>query len=177
VTARFAIGRSAASILLAAGLLVATTGCTLFAVQGTLRHYEPSDGVGANVGEVKVRNALALSADGKDVALVMTIVNQGDVATNVNFQFADSFGAKTDRTVEVGPHAAVSVGNDGSPQLIFRGVNTTVGGLVPIYIHYGDVEGKQILVPVLDGSMESYTNLLPSPEPSVTDTPTPTPSN
>jgi hypothetical protein len=185
VTARFVIGRSAASILLAAGLLFATTGCTLFAVQGTLRHYEPSDGIGATVGQVKVRNAIALSSDGKDVAIVMTVVNEGDSTANVTFQATDSTGAKTDHTVAVQAHSAVSVGNEGDAQLVFRGVNTTVGGLLPIYVQYSNTEGKQILVPVLDGSMESYANLLPSPEPSVsatptvtaTPTPTPTPSN
>jgi hypothetical protein len=167
--------RRAASILLAAGLLFSATGCTLFAVQGTLRHYEPSDGVGANIGDVKLRNVLGLSADGKDVAIVLTIVNEGDNGATVEFQFENGSGEKKTQFVYVRPHASKSVGNVDDSKLVLRGIDTTVGGLVPLYVQYGDVQGKQLLVPVLDGTLASYTDLLPSPEP--TPSPTPTPSN
>jgi hypothetical protein len=165
--------RRAASILLAAGLLFSATGCTLSAVQGTLRHYEPSDGVGANIGDVKLRNVLGLSADGKDVAIILTLVNEGDLGATVGFQFENGSGDKETQFVYVKPHAAKSVGNVDDSKLVLRGVDTTVGGLVPLYVQYGDVQGKELLVPVLDGTLASYTDLLPSPEP----TPSPTPSN
>jgi hypothetical protein len=168
--------RHAASIVLAAGLLLGSTGCTLFAVQGTLRHYEPSDGVGANIGDVKVRNLLGLSADGKDVALVFTLVNAGDVGAAVGFQYRDAAGDKQTQFVNVGPHASASTGNVGDEQLVLRGVDVQVGGLVSVYVQYGDAEGKELLVPVLDGSLEPYGDLLPSPEPTPTESPTPSPT-
>ena len=59
--------RLVASVALAGALLLGTTGCTLGAVTGTLVHYQPSDGVAANVGDVKVRNLIGLSAGEKSM--------------------------------------------------------------------------------------------------------------
>ena len=166
--------RRAASIALAGALLLGTSGCTLFAVQGTLVHYEPSDGVGAQVGDLKFRNIIGLSDDGKDVALVFTVINAGDSAHKLSVQFTDGAGDKQSVTLTVKGHESLGIGAQGEDDLVLRGVDITVGGLLPVYLQYGDEPGQQVLVPVLDGSTAAYSDLLPSPLPSVTPTPTPT---
>ena len=167
--------RLVASVALAGALLLGTSGCTLFATTGTLVHYQPSDGVAANVGDVKVRNLLGLSDNGEDVALVMSIINAGTTTATVDFQYEDANGDKQTLSVVVKPNSSVHVGGgDDEKEAILRDAGATVGGTIPIYVQYGDNQGQQVQVPVLDGKTAAYTDLLPSPLPSVTATPTPT---
>ena len=168
--------RLVASVALAGALLLGTTGCTLFATQGTLVPYQPSDGVAANVGDVKVRNLLGLSDNGEDVALVMSIINAGTLTATVNFQYEDSSGTKQTLSVVVKPNSSVHVGGSGDDaSAILRDAGATVGGTIPIYVQYGEKQGQQVQVPVLDGQTEAYTDLLPAPLPSFTPTATATP--
>jgi hypothetical protein len=168
--------RLAASIALAAALLVGTAGCTLGAHLGTLANYQPSDGVGADVGSIKVRNLIALSDNGEDVSLLMTVVNAGDRDAKVNFQYENADGDKVTLTATVDAHSSVGFGASGEDELVLRDAGATVGGLYPVYVQSGDEPGKQLQVPVLDGGTAAYSDLLPSPAPSPTPTPTPTPS-
>jgi len=168
--------RLVASVVLAGALVLGTSGCTLAAVTGTLVHYQPSDGVAANVGDIKVRNLLGLSDNGEDVALVMTIVNSGDTDASVDFQYEDSSGTKSTITIVVNAHSSVHIGGGGDNGVaILRDAGATVGGLIPIYVQYGEEQGQQVQVPVLDGQTEAYADLLPAPLPSVTATPTEAP--
>ncbi len=169
--------RLVASVALAGALLLGTSGCTLFAVQGTLVQYQPSDGVAANVGDVKVRNLVGLSDNGDDISLLMTIINAGDSAASVNFQYDNADGEKTTITIDVPAHSSVNVGSGGDgEEAILRNAGATVGGLIPIYVQSGKDSGKQVQVPVLDGASAEYSPLLPEPLPSVTPTATPTPT-
>lgn len=168
--------RLVASVALAGALLLGTTGCTLAAETGTLVHYQPSDGVAANVGDVKVRNLMGLSDNGEDVSLVMSIINAGKLTATVTFQYEDSSGEKQNLSVVVKPNSSVHVGGaDDEVTAILRDAGATVGGTIPIYVQYGDKQGQQVQVPVLDGQTAAYTDLLPAPLPSFTPTPTATP--
>ena len=70
--------RLAASAALALGLALGASGCSMVTYQATTEHYDASDGVSLNVGELKVRNALVVSEDGVDGNLVMSVVNTGE---------------------------------------------------------------------------------------------------
>lgn len=169
--------RLVASVALAAALLLGTTGCTLSAIQGSLEQYQPSDGTAADVGDIKVRNLLGLSEDGNDIALIMTIINSGESAASVNFQYENSSGEKTTITISVDGGSTVNVGSgEDAEEVILREAGATVGGLIPVYVQYGDEQGKQVQVPVLDGALSEYTPFLPTPLPSFTPTPTAVPS-
>ena len=59
---------------------------------------------------------------------------------------------------------------------MFDSVEPTPGSLTKIYIQYGDAEGVEMDVPVLNGDQETYTSLVPggsgsTPETTVTTTP------
>jgi hypothetical protein len=169
--------RLVASVALAGALLLGMSACTLSAVQGTLVQYEPSDGTAATVGDIKVRNLIGLSDNGDDISLLMTIVNGGDSSASVNFQYTDSSGEKVTITIDVPGNSSVHVGSGGdADEAILRDAGATVGGLIPVYVQYGDEPGEQVQVPVLDGATEAYADLLPQPLPTFTPTPTPTPT-
>lgn len=164
--------RLATSIALATALLVGTSGCTLVSINGTLKPYQPSDGAGANVGDLKVRNLLGLSEDGEDVALVFSIVNESSDDETVTLQYTDGSGDKHDVELEVEAGKSLAVGHSADDQLVLRGVDAVVGSVVAVYFSYDNV-GKLIDVPVLDGTQLEYSDLLPgqAPKPSVEPSP------
>jgi hypothetical protein len=163
VIARTAAARAAASVVLAGALLVGTTGCTFIATQATLIQYDPSDGVGVNIGDLQVRNVIALiSEDGRAVSLLITIVNSGSDIANVSLQY-QSGGEKTTITKSVRPNSVVSYGNTpDETQIIILNPGVEAGGLFPVYLQYGDHEGKQLMVPVMSAENNSqYDGLFP----------------
>ncbi|MCU1406932.1 MAG: hypothetical protein JWQ43_3235 [Glaciihabitans sp.] len=174
--------RIAASVVLAAGVLLGSTGCAFFAPVATQIPYDPSDGVGTTVGDVEVRNAMAITADGDTVNLVVFVHNTGDKSAAVQFQYdfeGSADEAKSSETVTVPAGETVSFGNGGdTPDLILDNANTQLGALMPVFVQYGTETGKTILVPVLDGSLDGYGHLVPTnlatTEPEITATPVPT---
>lgn len=165
--------RRAASIALAVSLLVGTAGCTLASDSVDLK-YAPSDGTAADIGELHLLNVIGLSENGDDVSLLMTIVNDADEDVEVNLQFTDESGEKDTLTVTVRANSSEQFGGSGDEEVVARNVGAAVGGLLPVYVQYGDEPGKQLQVPVLDGAIAEYADLLPEPEPEPTVEPTPT---
>ena len=174
--------RIAATVVLAASLLLSTTGCSFFAPQATLKHYDPSDGVGTTVGQVKVRNALLLTKDGQQASFLVNLINDGENTVNVLIQYdgttADGAPGKVDTRVQLDAREVKTFGSSDTRQLLFSGINSKAGSLFPVFVQYGTQTGEQLLVPVLDGSLPEYSKLLPSPlataNPTVTPVPTPT---
>ena len=169
------IARGAASIILAGALALGMTGCGFLTPQATLIQYAPSDGVQTDVGDIKVRNAIAISdEEGVDASLVMSIVNPTDDDITLEFQYEDSTGKATTAELEVPANATLSLGNTGEEQLVFRGVQLTEGSLFPVYLQYGSFEGSQLLVPVLPSDHSEYDGLHPTPAPTLEPTLAPT---
>ena len=161
--ARSAAARAAASVVLAGALLVGTTGCTFVSQQATLIEYDPSDGIGTQVGDVAVRNALALiNEDGHAVSLMVTFVNTGSKIANLSIQY-QSGGEKTTTTKSVRAGDVASYGTTpDETQIIILNPGVKAGGLYPVYFQYGDNEGKELLLPVMNAdSHPEYKDLLP----------------
>lgn len=160
--------RIAASIVLAVGVAMGTAGCNLIAPQATTYHYDPSDGVSANVGDIAVRNAMIISDDGELGNLVVTVVNSGteEIDLEVQYETADGL-AKASITAEPG---TTVVGEHGDEVVQLDGLGTIAGSLVKTYFGYGTEEQAEALLPVLTSDMESYSTLAPTetPKPSAT---------
>ena len=174
VITRTPLARAAASVILAGALVVGTAGCTFVSRQATLIQYDPSDGVGANLGSVQIRNAIGLIDDEGDVSLVVAIVNSGTQSAKVALQF-ESNGDKTTVTKTVAAGKTASFGHfEGEDQIVILNPGVPAGGLLPVYVQYGDNPGVQMLVPVLDpvGDYEGLGPVVATPTP----TPTPTPA-
>ena len=152
--------RLAASIALAAALLLATTGCTLGANIAPEKDYHPSDGVGTEVGELLVRNALLIGDDPETLNLVVTIVNPSSVGKRLSIQWSDGSERVTEIVV-ISANGRTAFGGPGQDQILVTGSTDVIGGLVPIFLSYGTVPGVELLVPVLDGSLPEYELLVP----------------
>ena len=170
--------RIAATVIVAASLLLSTAGCSFFAPQATLKHYDPSDGVGTTVGNLKVRNALLLTNDGQQASFLVNLINDSEKTVNVLIQYdgttASGASGKVDTRVQLDAREVKTFGSSDTRQLLFSGINSKAGSLFPVFVQYGTLTGEQLLVPVLDGSLPEYSKLLPSPLPTATPTANPT---
>jgi hypothetical protein len=172
--------RVAVSAILAAGVLLGSTGCAFFSPVATQLHYDPSDGTSTTVGDIKVRNAIAITDDGETVNLVMAVINSGDEPAEVRFQYG--FEGSEPSDIDLGvmvplePGETISFGNgDEAADIILTDAGVELGGLMPVFVQYGNETGKTMLVPVLDGSLPGYEDLVPVlVEETPTATPTPT---
>lgn len=161
VITRTVFARGAASVILAGALALGMSGCVFITPKATLIEYSPSDGVGTSVGDVDVRNAVALvGEDGDTVSLMITFVNTGSKAAQVNLQF-ESDGEKTTITKSITRNSVESFGTTpDEAQIIIEAPGVSAGGLLPVYVQYGDHEGKELLVPVLEATGD-YAALAP----------------
>jgi len=150
--------------------------------QATTEKYDASDGVSVDIGELDLRNVLVVSEDGEDGNLIMTVVNNGDDDVELGVQFGEGGGDTQTIEIEAGNTVAFGVdtaeSEDVLEPLLLEGIDTQPGGLLSMYFQYGDAQGRQLLVPVLDGSLEQYSPYLPTltPTPTATETATPTPT-
>ena len=173
--------RIALAAVLAVGLALGTAGCTFFAPQATAIKYNPGDGVSLDVGELQVRSALVVSPKGTDANLIAVFINSSNAPIRVQLQYTADVNGQSEvlsTHFMVEPGSPVSFGNPGVKQVVFRDANVHPGALLKIFVQYGDVAGKNILLPVLDGSQPAYAHLkpspLPKPKPTSTSIPTPT---
>ncbi len=153
------------SVVLAAGVLLGTSGCNLLAPQSTTKHYDASDGVSGNVGDIAVRNAIVLSEDGTTGSLLVTVVNTGDSAHSLNVQFAGATG-KVNQSVTVKAGSTTAFGTEGAPLIPMDAISAQPGSLFPVFFQYGDQTGVELLVPVLDGTLAPYSTLMPTAVPT-----------
>jgi len=160
--------RAATAAAIAALLMLGVAACAPIA---SLKPYDASDGVSTTVGQVKVLNALVLTKSGKDGNLLFSAYNPSDEPVQLNVQY-DEGGARTTVQATLKPDATTDFGYGKKGQFLLPGLGKKPGSLAHVYFQYGDVEGSELTVPVLDGSLPQYQNLLPTPTP----TPTPTPS-
>ena len=153
--------RLIASIVLGTAVVLGTTGCNMLAPQATTYEYDPGDGVSAHTGSIKVLNAFVVSEDGKNGNLVVAFSNEDPEApATVNIEFGEN-GKGGQATVRVPAGELVSLGGDEEAPLLLKGINSKPGTLLPMSFQSGDGEGELTMVPVLDGTLSYYKDLVP----------------
>jgi hypothetical protein len=153
--------------------MLGMSGCAFFSEQATLIHYDPSDGIGASVGSIDVRNALVLTKDGETGSLLVNFVNESSDPVNLKLQY-DSSNGEVSKYVSIPGSATVSYGGSDDTQFVLTDMGTKPGKLFKIWVQYGSHTGVQMPVPVLDGTWQTYKGLLPTLSPTPTPTPTTT---
>lgn len=145
------------------GSLVAAllSGCTFTAEIANLEPYDPSDGVGATLDDVAVRNVLLITSDGGEANLVMTVVNSSGEDTELAIQFGEGDARQTATLVLPAQPELTQVGTSLDNQLVVEDDNLVAGALFPVYFQHGNVQGEQLNVPVLDGTLPEYELLVP----------------
>ncbi|WP_181408345.1 hypothetical protein [Schumannella sp. 10F1B-5-1] len=168
--------RALASIALLGGVAVGLAGCNFVTPQATTNHYDPSDGVSGTVGQVELRNAVAIVNDDGDANLVLTAVNNSARTISLRVQY-EAGGQKENTRLSLSP-GATTVGYGKRGQKLLEDFDPKAGSLAKIYFVYGSQEGVQLGVPVLDTTWSEYEKHGPTapPSPSVSPSPSGTPS-
>ncbi|WP_353113922.1 DNA modification methylase [Microbacterium sp.] len=166
--------RLAASIALCAVALFGTTGCTFITHQASTIAYSASDGVNINdeSGPVKVRNAMIIAnEDGSVGNFVAGIINDTDSSQTLHITVGDLPAI----AVKVPAGGSLKLGADEEP-LRIDGLDVKAGANVKVFFQSGDSTGRADEVPVLDGALPYYADLVPTeaptPLPTETDKPT-----
>ena len=112
----------------------------------------------------------------KDAPAVLTgsIHNASAEAVKVTLSIDGTIAAN----VEVAPNATATIGT-GEGQTLVQGVSPAApGGLAPVWFGTEEVGATQVQVPVVDGTLSPYDQVVDSipPLPVVTPTPSPDPS-
>lgn len=152
--------RLTASVVAASLVLAGTAGCTFLTPQATQMPYDPSDGVRAQVGDVRLLNAMLLTDDGETASLLVTVANGAKRSATVNVQYQDASGQRVDESVHVNASSMKTLGAE--QQLVLRDVDAQPGSLFPIYVQQGGEQGVEMLVPVMDGTLPEYADYVPS---------------
>lgn len=154
--------RLIASLALSALVVLGTSGCALLSTQATTIPYSPSDGVNIpDSGPLQVRNVLIVSdEEGVDGNLVAAIVNATNDAHTLNIEWGEG-SSKSSETIRVPALSTVSLGTAETDPLPVMGIDTKPGANLPMYFQSGDGEGILFDVPVLDGALPYYGDLLP----------------
>jgi len=152
--------RMAATIALAAAIMVGASGCTFSANIATQKEYDPSDGVGTTLGPVSVRNVLLITDEGNNLNVVMTVANNSDEAIDLEVEW-NLENTEGEEFIELEPMGLTEVGGPGEQEIVIDGTDVVVGSLVPLFFSYEGAEGSQIEVPVLDGSLPEYELYVP----------------
>jgi hypothetical protein len=155
---------------LAALLAIGLAGCNFVTPNAALKPYDPSDGVSTRVGDVDVLNVMVLSEDGASGNLVFSAYNSAGDDVELTAQYV-SDGAKENLSFPLPARELSDFGFAEGEQVFLTSIDAKPGSMLPIYFQYGDRQGRELLVPVLDGSLEQYSPFLPQ-----TPTPTPTPT-
>jgi hypothetical protein len=140
--------------------MLGATGCTFSANIATEKPYDPSDGVGAEVGELSIRNALLIGDDPEELNLVMTVVSAADTDRRVTVQW-EADGERVTEEIFVGANGRTAFGGPEQDQVLITGSGATIGGLFPVFFAYPGAEGVEVLIPVLDGSLPEYELYIP----------------
>ncbi|HEU5222348.1 MAG TPA: hypothetical protein VFU07_01545 [Candidatus Lumbricidophila sp.] len=147
--------RAAAIAAFALSIALGTTGCGLMTYQATTAHYDPSDGVSAQVGDVSVRNVILISNGEKGATLLLAAVNHHDSPATVSVSVAGERTGLGSFTVD--GNSSVSFGGDASSKApVLETLKAEPGTLVKLYLQYGSAEGQTLQVPVLDGRLPEY---------------------
>jgi hypothetical protein len=156
--------RLIASVALSAAVLLGTSGCALVSTQATEIPYSPGDGVNIpDSGPLKVRNALIITdSEGETANMIAAIVNETDEPQTLRLELGEGSTAQT-ATVRVDAGETISLGDteDDTPPLELDEIDGAPGSTVPVYFQSGDSEGVLYEVPVLDGELDYYNDLLP----------------
>lgn len=150
--------RTVSAIVLAAGLTVGATGCSLIAPVATSTPYAPSDGVNVSIGGADIRNIMLIEDEsGENFNVVFSSVNTGadDLPLTINFERSGSGFASADFTIEPGSTLFGNPEGDTPPTLVSLG-DVSPGETVTAFFQVPGADEVEYDIPVLDGTLEEY---------------------
>ncbi|MBC7297969.1 MAG: hypothetical protein H5T82_03655 [Demequina sp.] len=140
----------------ALGAMLSLSSCALTASITTVNQYDPSDGTGAVVGDVRAQNLLLVTtAEGEPAALVGYLYNADDATATVDVTVGD-----TVQTYTIAPMGSVQLGlNDGAEAFITTSpANPGLLGSYTVTVA-GSATATGTL-PIVDGTLPEYRPVL-----------------
>ncbi|HUH53834.1 MAG TPA: DNA modification methylase [Microbacteriaceae bacterium] len=148
--------RIVTSIALAAGVALGASGCGFFVPQATTYEYAPSDGIDVDLPGADVRNLLLVTnSDAANV--VFTGVNNTEEAVRISIKFVDEGSQVAQRNFTLDP--GLNVFGVDTPEII-PVTGLMPGSMITAFLEGGGVEIERE-VPVLDGTLAEYSELVP----------------
>ena len=141
---------------------LSTAACSTFSVQQINQHYKPTDGELAQLGlSVTVANVLIAAAErGAPGNLSARIVNDGPEPVTVRLA---SDQVDVDVDIDVPPGEMAEIGPEGDEEVRIDRVDAVPGELVPFVAALeGEDVSAELLVPVFDGTLPRFEELLPA---------------
>ena len=156
------------------GVGLLTAGCGYITPQQTNHQYSASDGIRADLGPLKLRNILIVSAGEDQPGRVIGAVYNSS-SKDVKLTMKGAEGSQTEVAVKANSYTLL---NDTTDEAILSTTGGIPGSLVDLKIsESGTNVNETVKVPVLDSSIAEYKDYVPAgttAEP--TDTASPTPS-
>ena len=149
---------------LAAVAALALGGCSATNDMTTVADYDASDGAGAALGNLRIGNLLVVAAAEGDPGVVAgSLSNGGSRAEQVTLEVDGGEPVEVEvpagGTVLMG--AADAPARYGTADVEVAAVAAPPGGLVDVTITTGSAGTQELRVPVLDGTLPEYEDLLP----------------
>ena len=153
---------AAAGLALAAAL--ALGGCSATNDMTTIADYDASDGAGTTLGDLRIGNLLVLSAaQGEPGVVAGSLSNRGSDTEQVTL--AVDGGEPVELEVPAGGTVLMGAPDAparyGTADVEVAAVASPPGGLVAVTITTGSAGSIEISVPVLDGTLPEYEDLVP----------------
>lgn len=148
-------------VALAALAIAGTVACS--PIQ-TAEPYNASDGVRVQLGSsLTAENLLIISAAaGEPGALIGGLTNRSGDDVRVTLAATGT----DDVTVQVKAGVTVLLGSEDDAPLVLGSVGVAPGAVLPMTISTPAGGSQQVSVPVLDGSLSEYADLVPTPQSS-----------
>ncbi len=152
-------GRRTAVAVVAVSLALGTAGCSVTNPITTLNDYAASDGTLAEVGELRAINLLVLaSAEGAEGTALGGVSNTGAEAVEVTLAFPEGSASTS---FDLAPGETVTLGPDQEEHFEIDSVPVPPGTYVELSIGTGRDGTTTVQVPVLDGTLPEYAELVP----------------
>lgn len=154
------------------------TGCSANAPAIVLDAYSPGDGVGAELGEVAVRNLVVVSeGDGAPGVLIGALVNRADLDVNMLVQAEGGLEQlvllEAGQVVELGtggeavvPQAAGTNPGAEAVATVFESVDPIAGDTVPVTV-VSEVAGSVTLQVPITSPVREYATITPQADPDL----------
>lgn len=153
---------TAAGVALVGVLATVLSGCSATNQITTAQVYSASDGVRASLGDLTAENLLVISGGTDDPgALQGAFTNHGDDALTVTITSDGEQAGK----VRVQAGATQLLGGTHGEDVVFD-TQAAPGSLTTLTIETGEGGSQDVQVPVLDGTLPEYADLVPTATPT-----------
>ena len=149
-------------VALAAAALLALTACSATNPITSQKPYNASDGVRVVAGDVTADNLLVLTAaQGGTGTVSGAVTNHGTDAGSVTLTFGEQ-----DTTFPLDAGETVLLGGATGEVVELASVGVAPGGVLPVVVASGSAGATEASVPVLDGTLPEYADLVPAAVPA-----------